>query len=242
VCSPRTRGTLVGSYPAVVARHLATNAVPNSWRVLTTEGTVLPEFHWPEPDRRDDPMQALIAEGVILVDGAADDNQRMWAAEVAEVLGLDTDTLIIPDQSDPALVAEFWKTATEDYAHQPILDGLRGTITAWGESGGELRVDPENPAIGYLCRQKGAQLYVPMVIDLENWYIEIPFSLLRTAEPFDDELVRNEFRLRCNDIEGVALAASKIDHRPWFSLDVLDKDASHDAVRRALAWFIDTAR
>ncbi len=234
--------TLVGSYPAVVARHLAANALPNSWRVLTIEGTALPEFRWPEPDRQDDPMQVLVAEGVTLVDGAADDNQRLWAAEVAEILGLDTDTLIIPGQSDPALVAEFWKTANDDDAHQPMLEGLRGIVAAWGESGGELRVDPEDPAVGYLCRQEGARLYVPMMINLEEWYIEIPFSLLRTAKPFDDQLVRNEFRLRCNGIDGVALAASKIDHRPWFSLDVLGNGQAHDAARRALAWFIDIVR
>ncbi len=50
---------LIGSHPVAVGQHLASQPVPNAWRVLSSEGRLSPQFHWTEPDRTDDPVQVL---------------------------------------------------------------------------------------------------------------------------------------------------------------------------------------
>lgn len=50
---------VIGSHHRAVGARLATVHVPNAQRVLKLDGTISPDFRWPDPERRDDPKTSL---------------------------------------------------------------------------------------------------------------------------------------------------------------------------------------
>ncbi|GAA2395385.1 hypothetical protein Cme02nite_55590 [Catellatospora methionotrophica] len=84
--------TVIGSHQVPVGVRVATVAVPNAHRVLKLNGTISPEFRWPDPQRTDDPRAVLEAEGVQFdAHGKAASSQRMTADELAKMIGLEID-------------------------------------------------------------------------------------------------------------------------------------------------------
>lgn len=82
---------VIGSHQVAVGARLATVTVPNAHRVLKLSGHISPDFRWPDPERTDDPRKVLEAEGVRFDEwGRADADQRLTAADLAEVMELDT--------------------------------------------------------------------------------------------------------------------------------------------------------
>ncbi len=77
-----------------VGKFLGAEKVTNAHRVLRSDGTISPDFHWPEPDRSDDPRQVLEGEGLRFDEsGRADPDQRITAEDLAEqltALGIDS--------------------------------------------------------------------------------------------------------------------------------------------------------
>src|SRR5256885_7711613 len=89
---------LIGSHQVPVGQYLAKEQTPHPWRVLTIDGTVSPNFRWREPDRTDNPLDLLRAEGVRIDDrGRADTAQRLTAAELADLVGLQRDDVTPPE-------------------------------------------------------------------------------------------------------------------------------------------------
>jgi len=83
---------VIGSHQVAVGNRLANVIVPNAHRVLRLSGHISPDFHWPDPQRTDDPHEILKAEGVRFDEwGRAAPEQRMTAIDLAEAIELDTD-------------------------------------------------------------------------------------------------------------------------------------------------------
>lgn len=80
---------LIGSHPVPVGVHIATQAVPNGWRVLSADGRISSQFRWGNSDRTDDPIDVLKSEGVVFIGKRADPAQRLTARELADLLGMD---------------------------------------------------------------------------------------------------------------------------------------------------------
>lgn len=84
-------GAAVGAHAIGVGNYLSTRQVPNSWRVLTVDGRVAPEFRWPD-GRTDDPSELLKADGVRFVGGKADPAQRLGSDELQQLVSVDRDS------------------------------------------------------------------------------------------------------------------------------------------------------
>lgn len=98
-CIPAGRWTsysdvaeVIGSRPVSVGSRLGGSAIPNAHRVLRGSGEVSPDFRWPDPDRTDDPVAVLRAEGVEFDSkGRASAQQRLTAIDLARLADLDVD-------------------------------------------------------------------------------------------------------------------------------------------------------
>lgn len=79
-----------------VGKFLGTEKVANAHRVLRANGSISPDFHWPDPERSDDPRQVLESEGLRFDEsGRADPDQRITADDLREQraeLGTDGET------------------------------------------------------------------------------------------------------------------------------------------------------
>lgn len=90
---------VIGTHQRAVGARLSTVTVPNAHRVLKLRGTISPDFRWPDPNCTDDPRTVLEAEGIIFdTQARAAASQRMAARELAEAVGLNTET----DEPPPA--------------------------------------------------------------------------------------------------------------------------------------------
>lgn len=82
---------VIGTHAVAVGARLASVRVPNAHRVLQLNGSISPDFRWPDPERTDDPRAVLLAEGVVLSRGGkALARQRMTAAELADAADFET--------------------------------------------------------------------------------------------------------------------------------------------------------
>ncbi|MFW0111619.1 DUF262 domain-containing protein [Rothia sp. CCM 9416] len=78
----------VGTGPQAMAYHLTNHAgCVNAYRVLTWEGRVSEGFRWADDRDTRDPLDVLVEDGVRLVDGVADADQRLNSAELLALLG-----------------------------------------------------------------------------------------------------------------------------------------------------------
>ena len=70
--------TVIGSHAVPVGSHIARcRTCKHPWRVLNASGRVSTGFTWGDPDRRDDPVELLQAEGLAMTGGAADRTSRL---------------------------------------------------------------------------------------------------------------------------------------------------------------------
>jgi alkylated DNA nucleotide flippase Atl1 len=84
---------VIGSHQVAVGARLANVVIPNAHRVLKLSGHISPDFHWPDPQRTDDPRKVLEAEGVRFDEwGRANPEQRMTAIDHAVTMELDTNS------------------------------------------------------------------------------------------------------------------------------------------------------
>ncbi|MEV0713345.1 DUF262 domain-containing protein [Asanoa sp. NPDC050611] len=228
---------LIGSSQVAVGRYLGSNAVRNGWRVLRADGSIAAGFKWAEPGRKDDPRDVLTAEGVTFIDGKADPKQQMWPIELADALGMDTDVAPVPVASDEDAEAAFWDALTADEPADEAAPELRKVLATWQEHGGELRYATGDEVHVYLCWDAGRAV-APWVIYPGSYYGEVLFNQLKKWPPFDRPELREEFRQRCNKIDGMTMPAAKIDFVPWFSLDLIEEAGAAEAACDALTWFL----
>ncbi|MBA2472573.1 MAG: AAA family ATPase [Pseudonocardiales bacterium] len=78
---------LTGLSAQSVGKFLGAEKVNSAHRVLRSNGTISPDFHWPDPDRSDDPRQILESEGLRFDEsGRAEPDQRITADDLRDQL------------------------------------------------------------------------------------------------------------------------------------------------------------
>ncbi len=239
---------LVGSHPVPVGHHLATQPVPNAWRVLTSDGRISSQFRWDnEPGRTDDPVDVLTAEGLQFSDGRADPAQRLSARELADLLGMDTaDTpptaAGAADPVNAAAAVRFLDQLQE--AHPESTAGVLEVLNNWQHAGGALsygRADETSCFLVIDPDRWDQQDTWPITIYPRAGYVEVVFQHMRRRPVFNDLALREEFRNRLSRA-GIAIPDTKLSLRPSFGLIVLADNARRAAVVIALAWFASTFR
>ncbi len=84
---------LIGSSPVAVGTRLARTPAPNAHRVLRSDGTVPPDFHWLDAACQDAPEDLSRSEGVEFDDTHASPAQRVKTADLARLIGREADDL-----------------------------------------------------------------------------------------------------------------------------------------------------
>jgi alkylated DNA nucleotide flippase Atl1 len=236
---------LIGSHPVPVGVHLATQPVPNAWRVLMSDGSVSPGFRWGDAARTESPREVLEAEGVRFAAGRADPVQRITAAELAELLGMDVGgedrTGVVA--ADGEGIGRFNEQLRDD--HPELVAPVAEVVAFWRSLGGELDFGraAETSCFLMLRNQQRPELDIwPLVLYPSYGAAEVVFQHMRRRPPFDDVAVREELRRRLNDVPGIDLPEGKIALRPSFRLSALADAEALRRVKGALEWFVVTVR
>ena len=233
---------LIGSHAVPVGRQLATKPIPNAWRVLMADGTISPGFRWDASDRSEDPVQLLESEGVVFVDGHADPAQRISAAELADLLGMETTETPVPDEVEVTFDSEraqrFLAQLRE--THPDAVDAVVDVLCSWQGLGGQfsfgrasetscfLMVGPDRPGRGSTW---------PFTIYPKGGTVEVTFQHMRRRPVFDDVERRDEFRRRLRPA-GILISDSKLNLRPSFPVELLRDPTARSVVKTALEWFV----
>jgi alkylated DNA nucleotide flippase Atl1 len=121
---------LTGLSAPSVGTVMGTEKVDNPHRVLRADGTIAPDFRWPDSNRTDDPQRArqvLESEGLRFDEaGHADPDQRFTVDELREQA--QTDELRL---SDPCIVFDLGVVAVR--AGQSGVTGEEGYIEQFGQ-------------------------------------------------------------------------------------------------------------
>ena len=237
---------LIGSHPVPVGVHLATNPVPNAWRVLTVDGSISPSFRWEASDRTDDPEELLTSEGIVFVNGHADVAQRVMASELAGLLGMDAGELpSVRDTQvsiDSAAGRQFLTQLAD--AHPDCVEAVKDLLQHWQSLGGVPSFGRAGEVSCFLllyAYRTGSDRIWPFTIYPLTGTIEVVFQHMRRRLVFDDATLREEFRRRLQ-AAGIPIPESKLNLRPPFRMDVLRDPATRSEVKSALEWFAITFR
>ncbi len=232
---------LIGSHPVPVGVHLATQGVPNAWRVLSVDGRVSPQFRWGD-DRTDDPVDLLTREGVVFTGGRADPAQRLSAREPADLLGMDvTDspsTRVTEDPLSSDAGMRFLDQLQE--THPDAAASVADLLMRWQSTGGQLafgRADETSCLL--LLESRNGQETRPMTIYPRSGTVEIVFQHMRRRPVFDELELREAFR---DELEpaGITIPDAKLNLRPSFPITLLAVAERRQAVATALDWFAET--
>ncbi|ABD12298.1 hypothetical protein ThrDRAFT_04337 [Frankia casuarinae] len=141
---------VIGSHAVAVGAKLASARISNAHRVLLLNGSVSPDFRWPDPERTDDPREILTAEGVILSrSGRALARQRMTAAELAAAADLET-----PEESQGAA-----GTKERLWAAPAARSAVGLAVSLWpSERRAAAPTDDANSGLSYRDRVRGCLL------------------------------------------------------------------------------------
>ena len=80
----------------------------------------------------------------------------------------------------------------------------------------------------------------PLVPTLPS-YITVASEGLAARAPFDDESLRDEFRRRLNEVDGINLAPDSVGRRPSFPFSAVATEKSRERLYSALEWFVGVA-
>lgn len=230
---------LIGTHPIAVGGRLANYAIPNAHRVLQAEGTISPSFRWVD-GRTDSPRELLELEGVIFDEhGRADTGQRLGTVDLAELAGVTLDPLpdAVPDLPvDDESLARFTEQLA-DAQNTATVNGIVRVLNFWTALGGTLWLGRGNETS---CNLLARDNLWPVVL-YPSGKCEVVFQYLASRAPFDDIVLRREFRDRLNKIPGVELPEAKLELRPGFPLDVLAGASARGIFVEALEWFYEQA-
>ena len=233
--------TTIGTHPVPLGQRLASRPSPYAYRVLKFDGAIATNFKWTDPERIDDPMEVLMSEGVRFDgEGHADPRQRVEAAELALLAGLEIDGEV-EDMFASASVekeASFW-TQVGEQQPDTTAAALARLMTAWRHLGGDfLFGDARETSCFVLCRPQERRPW-PFTI-YPSGRVEVVFQHMAHRPPFDAVQLRAEFHARLSQVPGMALD-ERLEARPGFDLELLTDSSAFDGVVEAMAWFIDQA-
>jgi alkylated DNA nucleotide flippase Atl1 len=227
---------LIGSHPVPVGSHLASNAVPNAWRVLSADGSVSPQFRWLEADRDDDPLELLRSEGVKVDEaGRADPAARVTATELAEELDIDVEE---QEAEDSGTLRASFERLLDDNQSPATAAAVRDLLSCWDAQ--------EETWLGFGTGKETSCFLLTASSEADIWpfalypisgRIEVVFQHLKSRPPFDNPALREEFRQLCNTIGDVEIPEVKIDLRPSFDMAQLADPTSLEATKSVLDWF-----
>lgn len=235
---------LIGSHARPVGNRLSSAAVPNAHRVLQSNGTPSAAFHWLDPAQTDDPLDVLRQEGVDVDEhGQADAAQRLTAQDLAELIGRSTDALLaVPDPDDGGDGERRDRFVEQLSQAQPpeVVTGVLRLLDGWTSSGGRLEYGRAHETSCFLMAERGGfdgPAMWPLVV-YPSGAVEVVFQHLAVRPPFDDLALREELRVRLEDVPGVRIAKAKLQLRPSFPLEVLADEAGRLQVMDVLRWFL----
>lgn len=236
---------LIGSHPVPVGVHIATQPVPNGWRVLSADGRISPQFRWGD-DRTDDPVDVLTAEGVAFMGKRADPAQRLTARELAELLGMESSDDPVQSPSDDPLSSEPGRRFLDqlEEAHPDAAPAVVEVLLHWQSVSGRLsfgRADETSCFLVVDADQRDRQDTWPMAIYPRSGTVEVVFQHMRRRPVFDDLAMRERFRDQLT-LAGISIPDAKLNLRPSFALSILTEDGRRSAVEAALGWFASVFR
>jgi alkylated DNA nucleotide flippase Atl1 len=237
---------LIGSHPVPVGSYLANQPVPNAYRVLTSAGTISSGFRWPDPERSDDPLELLAADGIPIHDGHADPAHRVTALELAELIGMDAGRLPAPEDCDEGLTSE----AGEAFLAQVSAElpsakvGARAVLDAWEGAGGRVLFPRTGQGSCYLAIETGDRsvpMAWPLAMHLASQTMEVLFHHIRRVPVFQDFTMREQLRQLLAEADA-AIPQAKLGLRPNVPLALLSTRRAADAVSEALLWVAEMSK
>ena len=238
---------LIGSHAVPVGVRLASHPAPNAHRVLQVEGTHSPNFRWLDPERTDNPVDLLKAEGVEFDDhGRANAAQRITTEELAYLASVTVEGEILPDPApgqDAELRDRFLKQLNSAQSADTI-HGVLALLAAWTADGGTVQYGQAEETSCFMLARTSADprgSIWPLAL-YPAGKAEVVFQHIAVRTPFDDITMRDEFRKRLNEIPGVDLPAAKLALRPGFDLVVLGDMERRALLTEHLGWFLETAQ
>src|SRR6185312_4609999 len=167
---------------------------------------------WLDPTRADDPRDLLMAEGVVFDEqGRADQEQRATLDELAAFCGL-TESGGARELRDPAPGPEAVRRdrfmAQLREAQDPnTIHGVIAILNGWTAIGGLIEYGSSAETSAFILteslRPVGESIW-PLVF-YPSGRIEVVFQYLAARPPFDDAALRDELRVRLNEMEGVEI-------------------------------------
>lgn len=237
-------GAVTGHHPVSLGQFLAGSPVPNAWRVLTSSGKISAGFHWND-GRTEPPQDVMEAEGIKFDgQGVADPSRRLGPADLAELLGIDTDGDVPAAASaeTPTEVTEkFWRTIRL-LRDQAVVEGLSRLVAHWSTLGGTIQyaINPQL-ALYPVLRSAHLEPWPFGVYPGGSGTVEVPFQWMKIRPPFDDTSVREQMRTMLNHLPGIEIPVARLGLRPRFSLDVLGDPGAVEGLMEIMSWFVTTA-
>lgn len=233
---------VAGTHPVPLGQFLASAPIPNAYRVLQAAGTVSPGFDWGDNAHAGrDVVEVLEEEGIEFDDAMrASQDQRMLVSELGEMIGLsvrsDTEPSDEEEEADrAAFINEFATRHTPSAVH-----GIVELLNAWEGLGGHLSFGSGQEVSCFLQAGRGPNRpknIWPLVI-YPYGSVEVVFQHLSTRPPFDEPELREELRMRLNEISGIDLGGDSIGKRPPFDTDILADRLARDQLVEVLTWFM----
>ncbi|MDT0304279.1 GmrSD restriction endonuclease domain-containing protein [Streptomonospora wellingtoniae] len=239
---------LIGSHPQAVSSHITSRPdIASAYRVLNAKGMIATDFRWLD-GRTDDPKQVLEEEGVVFDDkGRADPAQRLTAADLADLIGLDTSEVEdAPLRTNGTLEERehrFHELLRENQAPE-TAEAVLALLDHWKARGGTVTYGSgtDTSCFPLVWAETPAQHNLwPVVFYPLGGRVEVVFQHLSRREPFDDISLRRELLGLLNLIPKVGISDVKLDLRPSFPMSALSAGGA-DRLRDALMWFMDQAR
>jgi alkylated DNA nucleotide flippase Atl1 len=233
---------LIGSHPVPVGMRIATHPIDNGHRVMQAAGTVSPGFRWYEPDRSDDPIEVLKSEGIEFdAHGRANLAQRFTVDDLAELVGeANTEEpmpLELAPGQDPKLRDSFLAQLSEGVSASEA-QAMLALTASWTVLGGTVQYGTAAQTSCFLMLRAGEPCAIwPIVLYPTGWF-EIVFQYLSTRVPFDDIALREKFREKLNQIDGIEVPTSKLALRPNIPTEVLARPGALESLSETLHWFV----
>ena len=240
----RDLAALIGSHPVPVGMRIANHPIDNGHRVLQAGGTVSPGFRWYEPDRTDDPVEVLESRGrrvrwcrgaPTLPSGSPSTTWPTFSGRTTTSAGRCSSSPRARTKPCATRSSRQLTEGTTPARLRPILVRhlRRGRLSAGPFSTGRPRRPP-------LSHPQGGRTDSSGPGDLSDRTRRGGFSAsFSSRPPFDAISLREEFRVKLNQIAGIEISTAKLALRPNIRAELLTSDVALQKLVEHFSWFID---
>lgn len=226
-----------GTAPQALGQFLATSRPANAWRVLDTSGRVSTIAD--AESGQASPRETLGAEGVkFSEDGLASQDQRLGAADLAELLGIEIpDQVPMPDDLKDAAKAERFWLQLSVRNDQQVFDAVQALLQDWMRLGGTLVFGQQSATTCFPILRRGDESTWPWSINPKASTLEVVFQHLKVRPPFDDIELRDRLRQHINKLDGVHIDAGRLGLRPAIPLTTALSPNNLERMLDVQRWF-----